>query len=392
MIRSDQIRHLSSRFLAVMAAPLVLGLIATTFVPGRASAQAAGLVAAYSFNEGAGTAIADASGSSNSGTVSGASWTGQGVYGSALSFDGSNDLVTVSDAGSLDLTTGMTLEAWVYPTALSGWRTVILKETSGNLSYALYAHDDAPQPAAYIGGTSVSGSGALPLNTWTHLATTYDGGTFRLYVNGVQAGSGSAGTISPSNAALRIGGNNVWGEWFQGRLDEIRIYNRALTSGEIQTDMNTPIDGSPPASSCDLTQNGAVEADDVYLSVDMALGSTPCTADIVGLGVCNVIVTQRIVNAALGQPCVTGGGGQPQSVLLSWIASPSPNIAGHNVYRATTSGGPYTKLNSSLVASTQFSDTTVQGSQTYYYVVTAVDTGNLESAYSNQATAVVPPS
>jgi hypothetical protein len=83
------------------------------------------------------------------------------------------------------------------------------------------------------------------VNTWTHLAATYDGAVLRLYVNGTLAGSLSrAGSIDASAGPLRIGGNSLWGEWFNGRIDEVRVYNRALSQGEIQTDMNTPV-GSP---------------------------------------------------------------------------------------------------------------------------------------------------
>ena len=157
-----------------------------------------------------------------------------------------NDRVNVNDSASLDFTTGMTIEAWVYPTALSGWRTVALKETAGGLVYALYAHDNAPRPAAYIrvGGVEVAVAGGSPLalNTWTHLTTTYDGSTLRLYVNGVETGSRSTGgPIQVSTGRLRIGGNAVWSEWFAGRIDEVRLYNRALSAAEIQVDMATPV-------------------------------------------------------------------------------------------------------------------------------------------------------
>jgi fibronectin type 3 domain-containing protein len=74
---------------------------------------------------------------------------------------------------------------------------------------------------------------------------------------------------------------------------------------------------------------------------------------------------------------------------LSWQASTS-SVAGYNIYRGTVSGGPYTKLNASLIGATTYSDTTVQAGQTYYYVATAVDSSNNESTYSTQASAVVP--
>ena len=74
-----------------------------------------GLVAAYSFNEGTGTTVGDASGKGNVGTISNATWTTAGHAGGALSFNGTSSWVTVPDSSSLDLTNGMTLEAWVKP-------------------------------------------------------------------------------------------------------------------------------------------------------------------------------------------------------------------------------------------------------------------------------------
>ena len=74
---------------------------------------------------------------------------------------------------------------------------------------------------------------SLPLNTWSHLATTYDGTTLRLYVNGALAGSSTiAGSIPASTGPLRLGGNAIWGEWFSGEIDDVRVYNRALSATE----------------------------------------------------------------------------------------------------------------------------------------------------------------
>ena len=231
------------------------------------SANQPGLVAAYGLNEGSGSTTADASGNSNTGTISGAAWTSSGRYGSALSFNGSSNRIIINDSNSLDLKTGMTLEAWVYPTSLSGWRSVILKETSGGLAYALYAYDNAPHPAVYIntGGSDMSavGTTGISVNTWTHLAATYDGTTLRLYVNGVQAGTRTiSGSIPASTSPLSIGGNSVWGEYFSGQIDEVRVYSRALSQAEIQTDMNTaiaitPSDTIPPTAPANLTAAAA---------------------------------------------------------------------------------------------------------------------------------------
>ncbi len=207
-----------------------------------------GLVAAYSFAAGSGATVKDSSGLNNTGTLSGATWTLAGRFGAALSFDGVNDLVTINDAGALDLTTSMTLEAWVLPTTSSGWRTVIMKEQPSQLTYALYTATGSSTnfPAGEIRTGAVvydtEAPTALAVNTWSHLATTYDGATLRLYVNGVQVASRArAGAIETSAGALRIGGNSVWGEYFQGRIDEVRVYNRALTAAQITTDMNTAV-------------------------------------------------------------------------------------------------------------------------------------------------------
>ena len=85
----------------------------------------------------------------------------------------------------------------------------------------------------------------------------------------------------------------------------------------------------------------------------------------------------------------TSTGGTQHTVTLSWSASASP-VAGYNVYRGTASGGPYTKINPSLETATVYSDSSVQGATTYYYVATSVDSSSDESAFSNQTVAKVP--
>lgn len=131
-------------------------------------------------------------------------------------------------------------------------------------------------------------------------------------------------------------------------------------------------------SACALSGDATVSASDVQLSVNMALGLTACNTNIDGAGICNVVVVQRVIDAALGEPCVTN-----HQVSLSWTASTSSNVAGYNVYRATASTGPFTKMNLSLMNSTNAVDNTVVPGQTYYYVATAVDTSGVESVYSS---------
>src|SRR5262249_11126149 len=145
------------------------------------------LVLALAFNEGTGTTVTDSSSNGNNGTITGATWSTAGKYGNALSFNGTNARVNIPNAASLQLTTGMTLEAWVHPSAVTGaWRDVGYK---GNDNYYLEATSDnnkLPAAGATLGSADVGtyGTSALAVNTWAFLAETYDGSTLALYVNG----------------------------------------------------------------------------------------------------------------------------------------------------------------------------------------------------------------
>jgi len=139
-------------------------------------------------------------------------------------------------------------------------------------------------------------------------------------------------------------------------------------------------------NACDLNADGVVDILDVQLATDMVLKLTTCTANAVGTGVCDPVLVPLVTNAALGGPC--------HSVTLNWTASTSPNVS-YNVYRGTQPTPPtgYTKLNTlSPVAGTSYIDITVQAGQTYYYVATAVDSNNNESAYSAPAVPATIPS
>jgi hypothetical protein len=221
------------------------------------TAPPSGLVGAWGFDETAGATTADASGTGNTGTLSGTGNTGTlsgaarttaGRFGGALTFDGVDDWVTVPDAASLDLTTGLTVEGWAYPTSAgsgSTWRTLAIKEAAGDLAWALYPFGDNGLPSGHARSGSdlwATGPAAPPLNTWTHFAMTYDGATIRLFVNGTQVGTRvQTGSLAQTSLPLRFGGNNVWGEYFAGRLDEIRIYDRVLSAAQIQADMNRAV-------------------------------------------------------------------------------------------------------------------------------------------------------
>jgi len=89
---------------------------------------------------------------------------------------------------------------------------------------------------------STVGPTTLSINVWTHITATYDGSTLRLYVNGALVSSRALTvSINSTSQPLRIGGNTIWSEWFAGLIDDVRIYDRALSAAEIQNAMGTPV-------------------------------------------------------------------------------------------------------------------------------------------------------
>lgn len=220
-----------------------------------------GLVAAYGFDEGIGTTTADLSGTGNPGTITGPTWTTSGKFGSALTFNGTSGWVRITDSASLHLTIGSTLEAWVYPFSIPPsnctgtncrFMDVIMKDS--DRYYLLASSDNLQRPEAggifTTGKHILYGPGALAINTWTHLAIAYDSTTLRLYVNGLLVSAApETALITTSTNPLYIGGDQTMGQYFNGRIDEVRVYNRGLGAGEIQADMNIPIVSPTPTPS-----------------------------------------------------------------------------------------------------------------------------------------------
>jgi fibronectin type 3 domain-containing protein len=205
-----------------------------------------GLVAAYSFDEGAGATLVDRAGNTNTGTIEGtAGWTTQGKNSGALTFDGFSTRVSVPSSASLNVTNGLTVEAWVYPTVTqTSWRAIVQKETD---AWFMHASSDAGTLFPTVGGTYAGNmavtqaSAAIAVNTWSHLALTYDGATLRLYVNGVLASSrAQTGALEANNTPMWIG-SNTYNESFEGRIDDVRVYDHALSASELASDMNTPV-------------------------------------------------------------------------------------------------------------------------------------------------------
>jgi Concanavalin A-like lectin/glucanases superfamily len=208
-------------------------------------------VAAYSFDAGEGTVADDVTGDGHDGAIAGASWFDNGRFGSALSFDGENDCVTVEDAPDLQLTEELTLEAWVKPEGSGKSEPVIFKEAPYFFGYSLYLGiGESGHMEGLIGEEGYEASVAedpakLETNVWSHVALTFDGSHMRLYVNGSLVDTTSAEGAWSSSGPLSIGCSSEFEDNFDGLIDEARIYNRALSAGEITADMATPIPVPP---------------------------------------------------------------------------------------------------------------------------------------------------
>src|SRR5581483_6715243 len=178
----------------------------------------------------------------NSGATFGAVNFTNGIVGQAFSFDGQSGYIQVPDSPSLNFgsTSPMTVELWAYRTG-SGSVMHFLGKRAINCG-STWEYQMAFDPNS---GLSFDGSGGgvftglqMPLNTWMHLAATFDGSTFRFYTNGVLAGTGSGTLGPPNNAPLAIGSSGGC-LYFAGLIDEVAIYKRALSASEIAAICNS---------------------------------------------------------------------------------------------------------------------------------------------------------
>ncbi len=256
----------------------------------------------------------------------------------------------------------MTLEAWVKLSTLGDqWRTVVIKEKPRQLVYALYAYTNGPGAAGNVnvtGGSDVYAqtSSLLPTKTWVHLASTYDGATIRLYANGALIATKSwAGKIVSSTSPMRIGGNTVWGEWFAGQIDDLRVYNRPLGPAEIKSDMNTPVTSGGGGGGGGGAASGS--------------GSTP-------------VDTQPPTTP--GTPAVSGA--TTTSVWLTWPPSTDDvGVAGYQVYRNGSASG--------TTSGTSYNVTGLTCGTSYTFAVDAYDNAGNRSAKASvtASTSACPP-
>jgi hypothetical protein len=208
------------------------------------SACSGGLVAYYNFDELAGTMAGDTSGNANHGTVQGgASWT-TGRVGGGLLFAGSGQRVLVPHSASLNLTTQISISAWVTASSLPQWAGIIMKSSDGNWNdgYGLYHQNVAPTLCGYANNYFfTSACGAFTAGAaFHHVVLTYDAVNMIFYVDGVSVGVLPTSTAIGTTTAALVIGQSAGGFGWDGKVDEVRIFNRALSLGEVQQLFNTP--------------------------------------------------------------------------------------------------------------------------------------------------------
>ena len=204
------------------------------------------LVGEWRFDEGSGATATDASGMGNHGTIYGASYAG-GYSGTALLFDGVNDYVEVPDAASLDSTGDLSIEFWMEVQGIGDTvQSLISKRYNADATSPFQVLLDNRSGLGYqmairfiLGGGSRSyildANNAVGLGQWAHVVATVSGTTVRIYINGVERATGTfPGTRQANNIPVRIGVYPIGelgslGYYFNGLLDEVKIYREVIT-------------------------------------------------------------------------------------------------------------------------------------------------------------------
>jgi hypothetical protein len=222
----------------------VLSLLALCGIAWGADSN--GLISHWEFDEGSGTTAYDSAGD-NDGAIYGATWTG-GQIGGALSFDGVDDYVDVGNDSSLKPPLPVTLSAWVNLTSLGSPQCIMGLDAQTSDYYGIWWYvlsaGDLEISYGDGGGKGVEhrrskvGTTALAADTWYHIAAVLRGPTdISLYINGIDDGgtySGSGGSIAYLSASSLIGINHDSQCALGGKIDDVRIYNRALSAEEIE--------------------------------------------------------------------------------------------------------------------------------------------------------------
>ncbi len=203
-----------------------------------------GLVGHWKLDETSDTVVSDASGYGNHGAtrnMAGSPWTNGKISG-ALEFDGSNDYVQIPHSDELNGTDALTYSAWVYAHGWSGTSQVMAKSVhgggTGRAQMGIFSEGGVLKGRAEtVDGRREVSTSLTTLNAWVHVALVFDGTSLNLYVDGILEGDYSFAattliqTTDPLNFSKRVGTSQYY---FDGLIDDVRVYNRALSLAEIQ--------------------------------------------------------------------------------------------------------------------------------------------------------------
>ncbi|MBI5360467.1 MAG: DUF2341 domain-containing protein [Planctomycetes bacterium] len=208
-----------------------------------------GLVGSWHFSESltdASNVATDMSGFGNSGALNNSPTRVAGRFGNAISFNGTTQYVAVPDHSSLDMTADLTVEAWIKPNALPGAEAVIFNKGNGTTDAGsryelMFTSAGKAKFDVFVGATKTPATGVttLSLGQWYHIVGVRIGSNHYVYVNGALDGYASlAGSLNAETNPLSMGRlpNSVY--YFNGVIDEARVYNRALSASEIAARYN----------------------------------------------------------------------------------------------------------------------------------------------------------
>jgi len=192
------------------------------------------------FDEGDGDIAVDSSGNGNDGELMGGPEWVEGKFGNALEFDGASSHVLVPDSESLNPTEAITLGAWIYPKGFTGdGNGLLTKEVQYILGLNWPQGGNAQKLNLWltIGGWILFHGGEVPADSWSHVVVTYDGSTKDMYIDGELVSSEDQGgdiAVSANNILIAQGNTGVGAQAFTGLIDEIAIFNVALTEADIK--------------------------------------------------------------------------------------------------------------------------------------------------------------
>ncbi|MDQ4121863.1 MAG: FG-GAP-like repeat-containing protein, partial [Acidobacteriota bacterium] len=237
----------------------------------------------------------------NNGTLQNGAGFDAGKVGQAFTFDGVNDFVAVPDSASLDITGDLTIDAWINPQTYSNFPHILSKRNVDNfhVTYELLLSGTGQFRFSSMNSgnfNDVNSNAIIPLNAWTHVAVTIQGTTLKLYINGALDKTVTyAATRAATDGRLTIGSAETTGcggsgtcEFFKGQIDEVEIFNRALSAAEIAS--------LASASGAGKCQTSSLQFDSATYSVNEA--NTNKTITVTRTGAHSTSVTVHYTTSA----------------------------------------------------------------------------------------------